>query len=148
MVADSGFMNSDPTGKRKPLALRPAPAYRADVRILLTLALLLTAALTAACTHKEIGELCKDADECEFECKLAILPGAERKICAMPCSDNSDCPEGTNCHVQVYCARNCKSDADCFEGTACDGVRCLPVCQSDDQCGNNGCSTPGKLCDE
>ena len=63
------------------------------------------------------------------------------------CGSDADCPDGTSCHIQVYCARNCKSDADCLDGTACDGTRCLPVCENADQCGNNGCSMPGSLCD-
>ena len=128
----------------------PEAAYRAPVRIAVpsVLPLLLAALALAGCARKEIGELCKDDDECEFECKLAVSLGARREICAKPCTDDADCPSGTNCHVGVYCVRDCQTDADCFEGTACDGARCLPVCQSDDQCGNNGCSMPGRLCDQ
>ena len=119
------------------------------VRIALgsVLPLLLAALALAGCARKEIGELCQDDDECEFECRFPSLPGAERKLCAKPCTDDADCPDGTSCHIQVYCARNCKSDADCLDGTACDGTRCLPVCENADQCGNNGCSMPGSLCD-
>ena len=102
--------------------------------------------LAPAC-HKEIGELCKDDSECEFECYVASFPGAARTICTKPCDNDADCPAGTNCHLQLNCARDCKTDADCLDGTACDGTRCLPICQSDDQCGNNGCSMPGSLCD-
>ena len=115
-----------------------APAHLALLALLLA---------TSACGRKEIGELCKDADECEFECRLASYPGARRNICTKPCTADSDCPDGTACELQLYCARECKADADCFDGTACDGTRCLPVCERDDQCGNNGCSTPGRLCD-
>ena len=118
------------------------------MRIALTSALLLAAALIA-CNRKEIGELCKDADECESQdCTPLGYPSADgKKQCSSACA--AGCPAGSVCIAATDCAQACKADSDCPEGTACHPTfgACFAACQTDDQCVNSACPVPGKLCE-
>lgn len=117
-----------------------------DAVSIATLLLLLAA---PACGRKEIGELCKDADECESDdCAVLGYPGAEgKKQCSGPCGGG--CPSGAVCIAGTDCARACKADSDCPDGTACHATfgACFAACESDDQCGTDMCPMPGGLCE-
>ncbi|HRI06329.1 MAG TPA: hypothetical protein PKW35_00865 [Nannocystaceae bacterium] len=113
------------------------------------LPLLLAALALAGCARKEIGELCKDDDECETkDCVVLGFPGAEgASQCSSPCGDG--CPDGSVCIAGTDCARACGSNTDCPDDTACHPSlgACFVACTSDDQCGNNACSGASRLCE-
>lgn len=119
------------------------------MRTALSLAALALLLAASACGRKDIGELCREADECESEdCTVLGYPGADgKKQCSGPCGGG--CPAGAVCIAGTDCARACKADSDCPDGTACHATfgACFAACESDDQCGTDMCPMPGGLCE-
>ena len=112
------------------------------------LLLALTAVLALGCAKKEIGEPCRDANECEFDsCLSATSSKSSRRICTKVCDSDADCPNMGTC-IGGRCDAACTSQDDCPDETVCRDGLCLVECRSDDDCVNATCPAPGQVCEQ
>ncbi|MHB1845036.1 MAG: S53 family peptidase, partial [Deltaproteobacteria bacterium] len=111
-----------------------------------------------------VGDACQASSDCPAgawcipEQQQGQSTGFTGGYCSFPCDPQScTCPAGASCQPidnqgDYLCFSSCGSvpDAGCRQSYACQGVGqdqsiCLPACQSDQDCQNNG--PPSSVCD-
>jgi hypothetical protein len=107
------------------------------------------------------GAPCRVAADCPLpgmRCDDEVNFGSAYGYCWKSCDDDTDCPGGSSCYLDLNgnrCLSDCASDADCRSGQSCTTKPsewgpmyfCLPFCTSDADCPTAGqCDLYTGLC--